>query len=274
MEQHVTDNKTEKKKLTLQLPKYHYLDLALDDFVKVQGKNDVFQLAKEDKEAKPLENTQDKEKETKDQKKKLLIVDVRTEDHVGGSIPNSIHIPYNEFESRVESLVTQTICIDHCATAEKEDELDKKEPSHSHHHHHHKAKVHIVFHCMYSRERGPACATSFLHKLEQTVSGYKHQQVIVPMVSVLMGGFTAFVNHSVNIEVASNGQEKKANGQKNKLSLKKEGIITDFDSSKWCSLYDEDDEQWKIFYKEDAEEVVALSPKPSRSAKHLEQTKK
>jgi len=120
------DNKTEKKRLTLQLPKYHYLDMALDDFIKVQAKSEMLVLSSKDKEAKPMENTQEKEKETKDQKKKLLIVDVRTEDYVGGSIPNSVHIPYDEFESQLDSLVTQTVIIDHCSTAEKEEAEEKK----------------------------------------------------------------------------------------------------------------------------------------------------
>jgi hypothetical protein len=265
MEQNQDETKTERKKLTLQLPKYHYLDMALSDFIKLQGKSEVFEICKEDKDAKSLENKQ--EKETKDQKTKLLVVDVRTEDFGGGFIPNAVHIPYYDFDNRVGALVTQTVIIDHCTTAEKEEEQDKKDSvtgSHAdHHHHHHKSRIHIVFHCMYSRERGPSCATSFLARLEQYVSNSKFQ-LIVPAVSVLMGGFTALVNHWVDIEVSAN-QDKKVQKNLNKLSLKKEGVITQFDSGKWCTLFDEEDDQWKIFYKEDAQEVVALSPKPSRS---------
>lgn len=94
----------------------------------------------------------------------FAIVDVRDSDHAGGHIPGSIHVPSTTFARNVGWLVQQL-----------------------------QGKDEVVFHCMMSQQRGPACARVFARELQKARSD-ETAAVTEPVVSVLTGGFANWVS--------------------------------------------------------------------------------
>lgn len=91
----------------------------------------------------------------------IVVVDVRDEDRAGGHIKGSVHAPSAEFERAVGAYVTQW----------KDAEM-------------------VVFHCMLSQMRGPACARTFQRAVDDAVK--TGSLASAPQVLVLEGGFRAF----------------------------------------------------------------------------------
>ncbi|KAL0490228.1 YCH1, partial [Acrasis kona] len=85
----------------------------------------------------------------------VVVVDVRDDDYLGGAIKGSIRLPFSEFEGKVDDLVKQLI-------------KDKKET--------------VVFYCMFSQQRAPTCASTFVDAATQLESNNIK-------VYVLSGGF-------------------------------------------------------------------------------------
>jgi len=127
----------------------------------------------------------------------LRVVDVRNIDFVGGHIPVAIHMPYSDFDSKHLKLL-----IDQC----QNDKIER-----------------IVFYCMYSAERAPACAQLFLSTFEHT-----HPQDEPPMVCVLTGGMCGYVNY----------------------------MIADFEPSLWASVIEQDSR--RIVYRGDLDASIAV----------------
>ena len=101
----------------------------------------------------------------------IAIIDVRDDDHVGGHIKGSLHVPSSTLDYRLPELVR--------TLAEKEK---------------------IVFHCALSQQRGPAAARGYLRERERMRRGggsgnageeeegkSKEQHVFI-----LEGGFTGW----------------------------------------------------------------------------------
>lgn len=82
------------------------------------------------------------------------VVDVRDEDHIGGHVSNSIHVPSTTFINKLPAL--------------KQLIADKNR---------------VVFYCQYSQQRGPSCAQYY----KQTLSS---QSQLNQNVYVLDGGFS------------------------------------------------------------------------------------
>eukprot|EP01006_Ploeotia_vitrea_P016837 TRINITY_DN47751_c0_g1_i1.p1 TRINITY_DN47751_c0_g1~~TRINITY_DN47751_c0_g1_i1.p1 ORF type:complete len:577 (+),score=48.09 TRINITY_DN47751_c0_g1_i1:78-1808(+) len=90
----------------------------------------------------------------------LVVIDVREqENYPGGHIKGSVHVPFSEFEGKVQSLVSS-----------------------------HGSKSYIVFVCMNSETHSPMAATSFMSTLKTASNN----------VFVLLGGFAAFVRSNTN----------------------------------------------------------------------------
>jgi len=98
-----------------------------------------------------------------DKSNPLMTIDVRTHDFAGGFIPGAIHMPYPDFDSKHLSILIQQ-CQE-------------------------KKIARIVFYCMYSTERAPACAQTFLSTYE-----HLHPHEEPPAVFVLDGGMCGYVN--------------------------------------------------------------------------------
>lgn len=92
---------------------------------------------------------------------KPLIIDVRGDDFAGGHIRSAVNVPENDFQDDddVDALVEK-----------------------------YKDQERIVFHCMMSQVRGPACARRFLSRLEIKLENEEHK----PKVEVLQGGYQLF----------------------------------------------------------------------------------
>ena len=89
----------------------------------------------------------------------VTIVDVRDEDFYGGNIVGAINVPSESW--RDEAVVNEL--ISKCSSSKK-----------------------VVFHCMKSQQRGPACASIFVEALR------KSESVERPEVRVLRGGYSAW----------------------------------------------------------------------------------
>jgi len=168
--------------------------------------------AEELSELLPKEEKEDKKSEKKDGFKiaSRTIIDVRSSDREGGHIPGSLNIPSDEFEEKISSLVN----------AVQSFQEGQKKPSH------------LIFHCMYSRERGPSCALTFVAAFKEAYS-----DATPPTVSVLKGGFNGWLNMLVEGGAIDSS-----------LEVKKASYIQSFDKSKWVKT----DEQGLI-YKTDFE---------------------
>jgi Cdc25 family phosphatase len=103
----------------------------------------------------------------------LRVIDVRSSDFAGGHVAGAINMPFETFDTEVNKLVADV----------ESQRADR-----------------VVFYCMYSQERGPACAQSFLSAWE------KLHKTKPPEVYYLTGGMTAWINHFV---VADSVSEKK-----------------------------------------------------------------
>eukprot|EP01089_Gocevia_fonbrunei_P003603 TRINITY_DN13582_c0_g1_i1.p1 TRINITY_DN13582_c0_g1~~TRINITY_DN13582_c0_g1_i1.p1 ORF type:complete len:166 (+),score=27.80 TRINITY_DN13582_c0_g1_i1:97-594(+) len=71
----------------------------------------------------------------KEKPESLVIFDVRGIDYPGGHIPSSVHVPNEEFENEVDTLIEQ-----------------------------HGNKQNIVFACMWGKLRSPECALRFIQR--------------------------------------------------------------------------------------------------------------
>lgn len=69
----------------------------------------------------------------------VAVVDVRGDDHVGGHIHDSLHVPSSSLEYRIPELI-RTLA----------------------------AKKTVVFHCALSQERGPRAARWYMEEMEKT----------------------------------------------------------------------------------------------------------
>lgn len=98
--------------------------------------------------------------------RRIAVVDVRDDDHVGGHIAQSLHIPAATFMSNVDSYAR---------------EISQSNDV-------------VVFHCAFSQVRGPKCARMFAQALarnsEQLTSDTGSSRN--PEVKVLEGGFAEF----------------------------------------------------------------------------------
>lgn len=99
---------------------------------------------------------------------RTVIIDVREDDHAGGHIKGSHHIP-------APVLRTQPSRYLHLA----------------------KNADRIIFHCMFSQCRGPTCASVFQAALAGSVDGDNPSEMPLPKVCVLAGGFEAFAKLAV-----------------------------------------------------------------------------
>lgn len=68
----------------------------------------------------------------------VAVIDVRTDDHVGGHIHNSIHVPSTELDHRIPELVRKLSTLEI-----------------------------VVFHCALSQERGPRAARRYIEERER-----------------------------------------------------------------------------------------------------------
>ena len=108
----------------------------------------------------------------------------------------STHIPYAEFEAKLESIVANSI------TAWRESHAPSENSR-------------IVFFCMYGAQRGPACALRTMEEIDiqlnQTDVTENNSLRSGPKVYVLRGGFTSWLNthFSSNPELIENYQEDK-----------------------------------------------------------------
>lgn len=90
------------------------------------------------------------------------VVDVRGSDYIGGHIKGCWNYPYKQFSSIVPELL---------------DRLQEKRRSFSN-----DSRLHVIFHCAQSQQRGPAAALKFLREIpEQDLDKFE--------VFVLRGGF-------------------------------------------------------------------------------------
>lgn len=86
--------------------------------------------------------------------KKVLVVDVRGHDYIGGHITSSVNLPYRSWSNEVMEQLLQMIHSDDIGI--------------------------VVFHCAQSQQRGPSAALKFMRFLETDDS---------VAVRVLRGGF-------------------------------------------------------------------------------------
>lgn len=91
----------------------------------------------------------------------IAVVDVRDEDHLGGHIKVSHHIPSAMFMRNPSSYVEGF-----------------------------KSKEAVVFHCMYSQQRGPRAARAFATAIPLILAATE----TFPSVYILDGGFQKFIN--------------------------------------------------------------------------------
>lgn len=98
--------------------------------------------------------------------KKVVVIDVRDDDHDGGHIAQSLHIPAADFLVKVDNYVQEFAG----------------------------SKDTVVFHCSLSQVRGPKCASRFAESLlEHSRNGTNSvENRHTPEVKVLEGGFMNF----------------------------------------------------------------------------------
>ncbi|KAH0544268.1 hypothetical protein FGG08_001531 [Glutinoglossum americanum] len=87
--------------------------------------------------------------------KDIAVIDVRTTDHVGGHIRDSMHVPSDTLDHRIPALVR---------------ELEGKKT--------------VVFHCTMSQHRGPGAALQYWRERRRMLGEAGGQEVVV-----LEGGF-------------------------------------------------------------------------------------
>jgi len=166
-------------------------------------------------------------------KRSLLIVDVRTSDNDGGHITSAVNLPFVAFEQAVGTLVAHYAKVMADFPAEELAKADSEEvPAPGNHR--------LVFYCMYGKERGPACAQSFLTKFSQ-----EHPGLRPPNVYVLSGGLTGWVNKFVEIT------ESKASVKPTDASAKV-APLADFDSATWVLAKGNEDVGEMVVYRRDA----------------------
>ncbi len=96
-----------------------------------------------------------------------VVIDVRDDDHYGGNIPGSMHFPSQTFDINVDRLVSAY------GDTRKEGSRVRN----------------LVFHCMYSQQRGPSCANKFIRRMFQDSSVPEETR---PKVWVLSGGYAGW----------------------------------------------------------------------------------
>jgi len=137
-----------------------------------------------------------------------VVVDVRDQDFKGGHIPGSIHVPYEQFETHIDDVLKRF------------SDASKK----------------YILLCMYSRERGPACAEMLLAKFPSGATP--------PDVHVLTGGFNAWINHHSKISVDATN--------KHSWSLGDAKRVADFDPTLWTAVTE--NRVTRVVYKRDADD--------------------
>ena len=73
-----------------------------------------------------------------------IVIDVRTEDFIGGNIRDAINIPHDEFVSNIPNIINN----------------------------YYKTK-NIIFHCMYSMHRGPECCDWYINAINALLNNDK-----------------------------------------------------------------------------------------------------
>jgi len=167
-----------------------------------------------------------------------VVVDVRDQDYKGGNIPGALHVPYEQFENNIEEVV------------EKFADSTKK----------------YVLHCMYSKERGPACAEMLLAKLgkkdgkeaaagaaSSSSAGEKaDEKAKRPEIFVLTGGFCGWVNHWATVDAAAKT-----------IDVKEAKRLEAYDPTLWAVVVERG--VARAVYKRDAEDSTYAIPTPMAS---------
>ena len=110
---------------------------------------------------------------------KVAIVDVRDDDHVGGHIRSSIHLPSSTFDHRTTEIV---------------DDLADKDC--------------VIFHCALSQQRGPGAALRYLRERD---SRFKNQaRSIIP--EEVINSPVKKEREDKELEKADQGEEVKVSG--------------------------------------------------------------
>lgn len=117
--------------------------------------------------------------------KRVLVVDVREDDHKGGHIPGSINMPAGTFHENVDKLLKQATSADT-----------------------------VIFHCMFSQQRGPRTARMFAEALQAQAKQHQSSSssdstatadndakssdstLKQPTVAVLTGGFKGWLKYA------------------------------------------------------------------------------
>lgn len=92
-----------------------------------------------------------------------VVVDVREDDHAGGHIKGSVHVPAPTFRSNPGKYLQLA-----------------------------EGKDNVVFHCMFSQYRGPSSANAFIDAWnKRAVTDPKYTGLSPPEVYIMAGGFNA-----------------------------------------------------------------------------------
>lgn len=110
----------------------------------------------------------------------IAIIDVRGADYAGGHIAGSVNVPYDKFAEQLDALVA------------KYKDTDR-----------------VIFHCMYSEQRGPHCANTFLNRRKELFPSAE------PNSYVLLGGFQKWLQTYYDDEAAM------------------KSVVEDFDADSW-----------------------------------------
>ena len=106
----------------------------------------------------------------------VSLIDVRDEDHRGGHVRGSWHLPSDEVFERMEELVRKTVY------GSQERSVDGTRRT-------------VVFYCMHSRMRGPSAAQLYaqcLRRYAVTLNDDERAAYRPPAVYVMDGGYRAF----------------------------------------------------------------------------------
>lgn len=122
---------------------------------------------------------------------KVAIIDVRDDDHVGGHIKSSTHVPSSSLDYRIPEIV-RTMA----------------------------GKEIVIFHCALSQQRGPTAASKYIRDRESKMKmGNIHDKPSPPAIGVRKGGIQKVSSP------ASKGQELR--GEINKVLESQENGITE-----------------------------------------------
>ena len=94
---------------------------------------------------------------------RTVVVDVRDDDHVGGHIKGSLHVPSRNFYERVHKLVVDVddpakrTAVEGVAASIRDDDKAKEEDGAGG-----DDRRRIVFHCSLSQQRGPKAARAYV----------------------------------------------------------------------------------------------------------------